>query len=278
MFSRNTLVLFGILALIVINIAVLIVSSLHHDPAADRGQLGMRIISPLQKLVISGTRSVRNIWRNYFWTITSIQENQVLQAKLDQAVNELNQRKELELSNTRMRQLLDFKKRVPYRTVACQVVARDPSPWFKTLIVDKGRGAGIQRGMAVIVPQGVVGQVIDVTDDFAKILLIIDSNSSVDALVQETRSRGIIKGDSLGTCQFKYVSRKDEIHVGDLVISSGLDGVYLKGFPIGQVLEVVRHHSGIFQDILIMPHVDFEKLEEVLIVLDKPEHDLAREP
>lgn len=278
MFSRNIVVLLVILALIVINILALSISSLRHEAALDSGQMGMTIISPFQKMVISATQSIRDVWRQYFWIISTIQENESLKTRLNQAINDLNRRKELELSNIRFRKLLDFKTQLPYRTVACEVIGKDPSPWFKTLIVDKGQINGIQKGLGVMAPEGVVGQVIDVTDNFSKILLIIDPNSAVDALVQETRSRGIVKGDSLGMCQFRYVSRKDDISVNDSVISSGLDGVFLKGFPIGRVREVVRNHSGIFQDIVITPHVDFEKLEEVLVVLDRPEHDLSKEP
>lgn len=278
MFSRNIVVLLGILFLIVANILALFIFSLRHEADLDMGQMGMTIISPFQKVVISATRSVRDVWHHYFWVLSAIQENESLKNELNQAINDLNRCKELEHSNIRFRNILDFKTRSYYRTVACEVVGKDPSPWFKTLIVDKGRANGIQKGLAVVAPEGVVGQVIDVTDNFSKILLIIDPNSAVDALVQETRSRGIVKGDFPGTCQFRYMSRKDDVSVGNFVISSGLDGVFLKGFPIGRVQEIARHHSGIFQDIVITPHVDFEKLEEVLVVLDKPEHDLSKEP
>ena len=102
------------------------------------------------------------------------------------------------------------------------------------------------------------------------LLLIIDPNSAVDALVQRTRSRGLIKGIVGGKCLFKYVLRKHEIRVGDAVISSGLDGVYPKGLHIGKISGVIRRNAGIFQEVTLTPFVDFEKLEQVLIMLKQP--------
>jgi rod shape-determining protein MreC len=97
----------------------------------------------------------------------------------------------------------------------------------------------------------------------------------VDALVQRTRARGVIKGESTDRCRLDYVLRKNDVRIGDTVVSSGLDGVYPKGLRIGRVSEVIEHGGDIFHEIIIAPFVDFENLEEVLVVLETQKHDFV---
>jgi len=106
-------------------------------------------------------------------------------------------------------------------------------------------------------------------------MLIVDSNSAVDSLVQRTRARGIIKGESTDQCRFDYVLRKNDVRIGDTIVSSGLDGVYPKGLRIGYVSQVIEHDADIFHEVIIAPFVDFEKLEEVLVILEVQKHDWA---
>ena len=119
---------------------------------------------------------------------------------------------------------------------------------------------------------------VEVAAKYAKVLLIIDQNSAVDGLVQRTRSRGVIQGDPSGECNFKYVLRKHNVIMGDTVVSSGLDGVFPKGLRIGQVSEITKLNAGIFQEIIVTPYVDFEKLEEVLIVAHPSKQDDTGQP
>ena len=179
-----------------------------------------------------------------------------------------NSLKEIELSHSRIRDLLEFKSSLKRQVVAAEVVGKDPSPWFKTVIINKGDKAGVKKGMPVLTPEGIAGLVTDVSNVYAKVLLIIDQNCSVGALGQNTRARGITKGEPSGKLRFEYVLRRHDIKQGDIVISSGLDGVFPKGIRIGYVHEVKKPNSGVFQEVAITPFVDFEKLEEVLVVLD----------
>jgi rod shape-determining protein MreC len=162
--------------------------------------------------------------------------------------------------------------------LAAEVIGRDPSSWFKTIIVNKGMEDGVQEGVPVVVPEGVVGLVVEVASNYSKVLLIIDQNSAVDGLVQRTRSRGVIQGNPSGECIFKYVLRKHEVILGDTVVSSGMDGVFPKGLRIGRVSEIIKLNAGIFQEIIVTPYVDFEKLEEVLIIAQSPIQDLSGQP
>jgi rod shape-determining protein MreC len=149
--------------------------------------------------------------------------------------------------------------------VAAQIIARDPSPWFKTVMIDKGEQDGLVKGSPVLVSEGIVGQIIEVAKNYSRVLLITDTNSAVDALVQNSRVRGIVKGNNEDSCSFVYALRKDEVKEGEMLISSGLDEVFPKGLKIGRILNVTKVHSQLFQDITIETSVDFDKIEEVLV-------------
>jgi len=196
------------------------------------------------------------------------EENDELKSVLNAALEKNNRCQEIEIANSRFRELLKFRNSVSYDVVAAEVIGHDPSPWFKTIIIDKGESEGVKKGLPVIVARGIAGQVSDVSSHYSKVLLIIDRNSAVDAMAQGSRARGVIKGESEGQCRFKYVLRKHNITPGASVISSGIDGVFPKGLRIGRVSRVERPDFGIFQEITVAPYVDFEKLEEVLVLLN----------
>jgi rod shape-determining protein MreC len=267
MFSRKLLLIGGIFAFAVINIIVLFVSARYVSSSSASRHMGIAIVSPLQNAVTASIQSLRSMWMHYFFLVSTEKENDSLKKMLAGTIYDVNHCKETEISNDRFRKLLDFKNASKLHYLPAGVIGKDPSHWYKTLVINKGVSEGITKGLPVVVPEGVVGQVIDASDHYAKVLLIIDSNSAVDALVQQTRANGIIKGDSEGRCLLNYVSRKEVVNIGDAVVSSGLDGVFAKGLLIGKVTDIIRNKAGIFQDIEVSPFVDFDKIEEVLVVL-----------
>ncbi|OQY06943.1 MAG: rod shape-determining protein MreC [Desulfobacteraceae bacterium 4572_123] len=268
MFSKKTLLIVGAIVLIIVNITILYISSSHYR-SSGFGRVAIFFVAPLQEAVTDSVNFTKGIWNHYFYLVSVAQENDNLKKKLSRAVAKNSQYNELELSNQRLRNLLNFKETTASKILAAEVISVDPSSWFKAVIIDKGSLDGVERGLPVVIRQGIAGQVVDVSSRYSKIMLIIDRNSSVDALVQRTRARGIIKGEAMaGQCLFKYVLRKDDVRVGDTIVASGLDGVFPKGLPIGDVKEVVRRNSGVFQEVRVVPYVDFEKLEEVLVLLN----------
>ena len=258
----------GVIILIAINIIILSASSRSYSSYYEPGRIAIPFIAPFQEAVTRSIRFVRGLWNNYFYLVTAAKENERIREALNQAVEENNYLLELKLSNSRLRELLDFQKAITNRVIAAEVIGKDPSPWFKTIIIDKGTEDHVRKGMAVVIPDGVVGQVISTSSHYSKVLLITAHNSSADALVQRTRARGIIQGRATGHCAFKYVLRKHDVQVGDRVITSGLDDVFPKGLSIGQVSRVIKPDAGIFQEVTVIPYVEFEKLEEVLVVLN----------
>ncbi|MFC1858460.1 rod shape-determining protein MreC [Thermodesulfobacteriota bacterium] len=269
MFSKKTLMVVGVIFLVGLNIIVLSITSSRYQ-SSSAGKLAISLVAPFQKIVTFSIRFIKDIWYHYFSLVSVTRENENLKRALSQAIEKNNQCQEIELSNLRLRNLLNFQKTVTSQAIAAGLIGKDPSPWFKSIIIDKGRADGVEKGFPVVVPEGIVGQVIDVSSYYSKVMLIIDQNSAVDALVQKTRARGIVKGESTDRCIFQYVLRKHDINIGEEVVSSGLDGVFPKGLRIGRVSGVIRRTSGIFQEVSITPNVDFEKLEEVLIILNPP--------
>jgi rod shape-determining protein MreC len=277
MFSKKMVMIVGVIVLIAVNIVLLSVFNRRYISYYRPGRIAMSFIAPFQKASTRSLRFVKDIWRHYFFIVNVAKENDKLQKEIKKAFENNIRLNELNLSNSRLRNLLNFEKTITNRVLSAEVIGKDPSPWFKSVLIDKGKNDGVETGMAVVVPKGIAGQVTDVSSNYSKVLLIIDHNSAVDALVQNDRARGIIKGGAAGQCLFKYVLRKHDIDIGDIVVSSGLDGVFPKGFAVGYVSEVIKPKSGIFQKVTVTPYVDFEKLEEVLIVLNPKKQEFEPE-
>ncbi len=257
----------GGIVLIAVNVILLSITS-KSQSTFGLGRVGISFVAPFQEIVTRSMRFTRGIWQNYFFLVSAAHENQSLKKSLNQFVEKDNEWHEIGLANARLRNLLNFQKAPTHRVVAAEVISKDPSGWFKTVIIDKGRSDGLQKGLPVVLPTGIAGQVIEVSGRYAKVMLIIDRNSAVDALVQRSRARGIIKGASADQCRFEFVLRKHDVQIGDTVIASGLDGVYPKGLRIGRVSDLSERSSDIFYEITVTPFVDYEKLEEVLVILN----------
>jgi rod shape-determining protein MreC len=138
-------------------------------------------------------------------------------------------------------------------------------------MIDKGSNSGITAGSGVVTPDGVVGRVINISGNTSKILLTIDANSSFDALVKRTRARGVVEGGVENLCKLSYVLKTEDIRIGDTIVSSGLHKQIPEGLTFGKVLNIAKDKKGFFQEIEIKPSVDFSKLNEVLIAIDKQE-------
>lgn len=267
----------GVIVLITVNIILISVFNRRYISFYGPGRLAISMVAPFQKATSNSIRFVRDIWRHYFFLVNVSKENETYKQALNRALEKNIHYKELKLSNARLRKLLNFQKTIANRVLAAEVIAKDPSPWFKTVLIDKGKDDGIEKGMAVVIPEGIAGQTMEISTHYSKVLLIIDHNSAVDALVQRDRARGIIQGGAAGRCLFKYVLRKHDVVIDDVVVSSGLDGVFPKGLAVGYVSNVIKPKSGIFQKVTVTPYVNFEKLEEVLVILNPKKHTFERE-
>lgn len=232
-------------------------------------RLAIQWAAPFQKLISRTIKVTRDVWFTYFDLVDAHRENVRLKSQIDALRIESSQYRELLATHERLQGLLQFKKTVNHPVLAAEVIGTDPTGWFKSIIIDKGEHAGVGVDMPVVNADGVVGRIVSVSADSAKVLLLIDPNSAVDCLVQRSRARCMVKGVPQGLCKLIYLAESSDAAVGDMLVTSGIGGVYPKGLPVGQVLRVKEAAGALFRDIDVLPTVDFSKLEEVLVVLIK---------
>jgi len=266
MFSKKTVLILAGILLVTLNILLLAIT-IRRPSSYGLNRAMLAFAAPFQELATRTVSAAEAMWQDYFSLVAAARENRLLRHQLDHALQQNMQYRELEAENVRLRELVSFKRSLPGEAIAAEIIGKDPSAWFKTVIVDKGSADGVQRGLPAVTTRGVVGQIIEVSVHQSKLMLIIDRNSAADALVQRTRARGIVKGASNEECYLDYVLYEDEVRVGDEVIASGFDGVYPKGLLIGTVSAVNFQGSDFFKEVKIAPAVDFDKLEDVLIIL-----------
>ena len=246
------------------------------DKGASSGflsHLQLELFGPFQQGLKKGTGFFQGIWHHYLYLIRTQDENRMLREIVEELKQERTQLLEERSENLRLRSLLGFKHGVPKPLLPAQVIGKDLSGWFQTFVIDRGKRDGVEEGMAVLSVQGIVGQIMESSNNFSRVLLITDPNSSVAALVQRTRARGITEGNGLDGCRLKYLHRSEDVQQGDLVLSSGLDGVYPKGTLIGTLTRVRKRETELFQFVHVQPSVDFHKLEEVVVLCEKPGQD-----
>jgi rod shape-determining protein MreC len=265
MFSKKTVVIIGVFFLIIANILILSIIGQRY-PTSGPGGFTISLLAPFQEAIASSSRFLKGIWRHYFTLIQVSEENDQLKKQLNRAEEMKNEWVEARLANDRLRRLMGMGKEFTQQVVYAEVIGRDPTAWFKTIIIDKGAKDNVAVGMPVVVPEGIVGQIVDVSGHYAKVLLIVDQNSAVDALVQRTRARGLIKGEFADQCRLEYVLRKEDVRMGDVIVTSGLDDVFPKGLRIGAIDDISGAPNEMFYTITIAPFVDFEKLEDLLIL------------
>jgi rod shape-determining protein MreC len=227
----------------------------------------VQITAPLQRFITQTVHIAEKFWLGYFHLVNVRKENRKLKREIDFLTMENIRYREQLATHQRLKKLLQFKQTIDRPVLAAQVIGLDPTGWFKSIIIDKGKRDGLRSNMPVVNASGVVGRIVSVSSAYAKVLLIIDQNSAVDCLVQRSRDRGMVKGLSSDTCKLDYVVKSADVAIGDMVVTSGLGGVFPKGLSVGLVSSAGEVSGDLFQEILLRPVVDFSKLEEVLVIL-----------
>jgi rod shape-determining protein MreC len=262
--------------LIIIAIALLVVSLLVFTgvPYVTKGFVSVKNVfgiaaGPVLKGITVVTVGAGNVFDTYFNLVRTKKENLELRKKVENLQLENQQMAEMQKENLRLRTLLAFSQRTPGAYVAARVIGEDLKNWYKCIIIDKGKNLGIRERMTVLTGEGLVGQVVEVHPWHSKVMVINDTNSAVDVYVDGKNTRGILEGTGQAACRLKYVRKTDQPENGDKLITSGKDGIYPKGIPVGLVTMVTVGKAGIFADIDVMLFNDYKKLDEVL-VLKKP--------
>lgn len=228
--------------------------------------LVLSAVMPLQETINGLAQSINDLWSGYINLVHVRKENIKLQQQLDELQGELHHYREAYLRQQRLHDLLAFRSPAFQNTIVAEIVGIDPSQWAEAVMINKGGQHKIHKDAVVVTHRGLAGRTIEISPHYAKVLLLTDRRSAVDALVQRTRTRGIVVGKSRRLCEMRYVDFHADIRVGDTVISSGLGEVYPKGLLIGTVTSVRQKSYELFKDVEIKPAVDLTKLEEVLVL------------
>jgi rod shape-determining protein MreC len=224
------------------------------------------VFAEVQRGTSSVIGGMRKSWGDYLALQQVRSENEQLKQQLDRLQVSLQQERAVAEQSRTLQNLLDLRRTLSFATTGAAVIAGGASPEFRTITIDKGTGDGLRPDMAVIAPGGVVGRVIMPSARASKVQLLIDRNAGAAALVERSRAQGIVEGTGADRLNMTYVSGTADIKVGDRVVTSGIEGIYPKGFVIGQI-ESIERGAGEFTAVVIRPAVDFSSLEAVLVVL-----------
>lgn len=229
----------------------------------------MAVLAPIQGLLASIAHPIAETLDSITHLGSLKEENEKLRHQIEQLNTEVVRLREVQLENERLRALIAYQQGNPgLRFQTAAVIGRDPTNLVQTIVINKGLKQGVSKGMVVVAEGGLAGKVTNAYENSAKVRLITDPSSAVSAMVQRSRSSGLVEGKAGGALAMSYLAKGDDVAVGDLVITSGLGGGFPKGILIGQITEVGGSPSEPFQHVLLQPAASFSKLEEVLVIIN----------
>jgi rod shape-determining protein MreC len=214
---------------------------------------------------------VSSVWNGYVWLRGVKKENGVLKEKNRRLQADVHALEEARAENERLRHLLSYAEATGGRPIAARVIGVNPDPNNLSLRIDRGEADGVRRGMPVVTPEGIVGHILRSVGHSADVMLLADSHSKVGVVVQRTRVRAIagVEGSDRAL-RLEFALRSESVDDGDLVVTSGTDGLFPPGLVVGRLTKVDRQGRGTFQSAEILPAVDATRLEEILILPGPP--------
>src|SRR5271157_2784066 len=262
---RNLIVLVGVLFAQVLGLAVQVRRTSDNEPTRLIRIWAVGAVTPLEKVLVWVQTSTGNVWHNYFYLRGVRAENRNLKQQIERMSLEQVRMSQDADQARRLQALLAFKEQFISQTMAAQVIGSSGSELSRSVYIDKGEHDGIKPDMAVITADGIVGKVLRVYGSTSLVLLIDDQTSGVGALLDKTRLQGILRGTPAGEVVLEKVMSDETVPAGELVLTSGGDGIFPKGLLVGRVTKVAPG-SDLFLNIRVRPAADLSKLEEVLVV------------
>lgn len=236
-------------------------------PVLRAATFGM--VTELQRAVAGVVRGAERVWTGYVALRAVQAENEALRARLADLEVRLQAERAVARESRTLREMLALRSAIELPTVSARVIGADPTPLFRTITIDRGAREGLRRDLAVLAPAGVVGRIVgEPGPRAAQVQLLIDRTAACGALIERSRAAGVIVGGGTAL-RMEYVSNLADVRPGDVVVTSGTDGIYPKGFRIGEV-EHVDRGAGLYKTIRVRPAVDFASLEVVLVVATPP--------
>ena len=279
--TANLIVLAAVLVLQIIGLAAQVQRETESGPTRLIRIWAISIVTPLTRGVVHSQDWFSNSWHNYIWLRDVRKENddlknQIVQMKMREVrlIEDANQARRLQL-------LLGFKEPNIAETVPAQVISTTGSEFSRAIYIDKGSKDGIEKDMPVVVPEGIAGKVLRVFPTTSLVLLINDPTSGAGVILEKSRLRGTLKGNANGAIFMNQVMSDEKVEPGERIVTSGGDGVYPKGLPVGTVM-AVSPGQDLFLNIRVRPAAPVNRLEEVLVItkMDKraPDAVMADSP
>lgn len=231
------------------------------------------IITPMQSGINEVGTSIYNRVTNTKEKEVLLSENKELQAKLDEYLAQIKVYEQESYELNRLQELLKLKEQyTDFRTIGARVIATDSTNWFSTFVIDKGKDDGVQVGCNILAGNGLAGIVTEVGTNYSKVRAIIDDNSSVSAGISGTETLCTVTGDlssiKEGYINIGYINKADTIEEGAELVTSHVSSKFLPGILIGYITEVKMDANNLTKSAKCIPVVDFNNLQEVLVVLD----------
>lgn len=235
---------------------------------------GQAIAAPFQRVASGAGGAGAGFFKRIANLRNAAAENEDLKRRVEQMEIELRQTRAATDENQRLKGLLDLKEQNQYQIVAANVIARDPSEWFDTVTINRGRTSGIELNMPVVTAGGIVGRVVATSPWTATVMLITDEKAAAGAVVGQLGSSnalGSVRGlGENGLVEMRYVSGLEDVKIGDYVVTTGQDGIYPQGLNIGEVVKIKQGSATIPHVIHIKPSARLDSLEEVAVLLYRP--------
>ncbi len=269
--SRLGLFRVVILAGILLTLAfIFLVSTFGSQKFGSLHKLVLEVVGPVQRVAAAGSSYIGGFKSEYLDILQDSlrlrEENKRLLQQLQENEILLNKSREALATNASLRKLLEFKNGLAQPVIAATIIGKDPSVWFRSVIINQGSNSGIMKGNPVVNNDGVVGQIFTISPNYSKVLLAIAPSSAIDVLLQKSRVRGILKGTGTLTYRLEYILKTADVEEGDHVVTAGYGGIFPTGLPVGVVSKVTKKPRGMFHEIEVTPAVDYQTLENLLVI------------
>jgi rod shape-determining protein MreC len=239
------------------------------------GAVLLELVVPVQKALLFPVEATRDVWSRYVALVGLRTENERLRARLAEVEEQNLQYAEAIVASGHLQRIAEMRETFGVPLQPAEVVGHDVSPWFRSILVDRGRSYEVSSGMPVVTDSGLVGLVTAASSHAARVMLLLDRQSAVDGMIQRSRARGIVRGTGSGLLEFTFMVRGDDVQPGDEVITSGVGGVHPKGLRVGRIAEVHADASSLLHTATVQPAADFGRLEQVFVMLHRgPTMDL----
>lgn len=226
-----------------------------------------QVFQPLEYLWLRTVKTTDQLLKNYFFLVDVEKENRLLRSKLSQLQSRVMDYEHQLKEVTRLRNLLGFSKNYKKDVIFGEVISSGKNSIFPTMRINRGSLSDIKPGMPVLASAGIIGRIIRTGINFSDVQLTNDANFSVDIVIERTRVRGVVTGTIDNKLRLE-LKRKMDVKIGDTVITSGIVGGFPKGLPVGRVAKIAYETDQLSQVVVIEPWADYEKLEEVFIILN----------